>query len=230
MKVNNTDTKHQPSFLATRLVGSTMLSATKRGYIISHSDISKSAVESEPPRGVGTMRVRSASTFVCLDFFHGALASAVFYRQGFVDEVARERDCRVDFQRSHAAMIVEARALEACPVSATYTLTRISLASVQSLKKSLSEHEWRFDGCEQEPQVGLKDNTSNASSISLDDRFITPTSAVLTSKYDGKACAGSTGREAYAWQVKINKVNKTSLQQYITQCNTHKNHTTAIFS
>jgi hypothetical protein len=60
--------------------------------------------------------------------------------------------------------------------------------------------------------VGLKDNKSKASPISLDDRVITPTSIVITSKYVDEACPGPTGHEAYARQARINKFNKKSLQ------------------
>jgi hypothetical protein len=71
--------------------------------------------------------------------------------------------------------------------------------------------------------VGLKDNNSNASSVSPDSRFITPTSAILTSKYDDEARAGSTGDEACTWQAQINQVNKTSIQAvcYTMQQHTH---------
>jgi hypothetical protein len=64
--------------------------------------------------------------------------------------------------------------------------------------------------------VGLKDNKSKASLVSLDDRVIAPTFTVLTSKYVDEAYAGPTKRETYARQARINKVNKKSLQQYIT--------------
>jgi hypothetical protein len=71
-------------------------SSTKRGYIISHLDLSKSVAENEPPHGGGASSVRSMSTFVFLDFLHGALASAGFCRRCFCGEVDRERDDRAD--------------------------------------------------------------------------------------------------------------------------------------
>jgi hypothetical protein len=94
-----------------------MPSATKRGYIISHLDLSKSAVESKLLCGVGAAIACLASIFVFLDFLHGALASAVCYRQGFLDEVTRERGCLVDFQPPCRKSTVEARDLKASAVS-----------------------------------------------------------------------------------------------------------------
>jgi hypothetical protein len=67
-----------------------MPSSTKRDYIISHIDLSKSAAKSELPRGMGAARTRSASIFIFSYFLLGALASTVFYHRGFLDEVARE--------------------------------------------------------------------------------------------------------------------------------------------
>jgi hypothetical protein len=89
-------TKHQASFLFTHLEGPMRPSSTKRGYIISHSDLSKSAVESDPLHGMGAARAHSASIFVLLHFLHGELVSAVFCHRGFIDEAARERDRQVD--------------------------------------------------------------------------------------------------------------------------------------
>jgi hypothetical protein len=66
-------------------------------------------------------------------------------------------------------------------------LATISLASGQSSNSSLSEPECRFEDYEQERRVGHKDNKSKASSVSLDDKVITPISIVLTSKYVDKA-------------------------------------------
>jgi hypothetical protein len=65
-------TKHQELPLFTRSEGSMRSSTTKRGYIISHSDRSKSAVESELPRHAGISKACSASTFTFLDPFRGA--------------------------------------------------------------------------------------------------------------------------------------------------------------
>jgi hypothetical protein len=65
-----TKSQELPQF--TRSEGSTRSSTTERGYIISHSDRSKSAVESELPRHAGISKACSASTFTFLDPFHGA--------------------------------------------------------------------------------------------------------------------------------------------------------------
>jgi hypothetical protein len=65
-------------------------SSTKSGYIISHSDLSKSAAESEPPHDVGAARARSASIFVFFDFPREALVSAIFCHRGFFEEAVRK--------------------------------------------------------------------------------------------------------------------------------------------
>jgi hypothetical protein len=49
----NKSMKHQTFFLFTRPEGSTRPSLTKQGYIISHSDWSKSAAERVPPSREG---------------------------------------------------------------------------------------------------------------------------------------------------------------------------------
>jgi hypothetical protein len=53
-------TERQELPLFTRSDGSMGPSTTKRGYIISHSDLSKPVAESEPPRGMGISKARSA--------------------------------------------------------------------------------------------------------------------------------------------------------------------------
>jgi hypothetical protein len=58
---------------------STRPSSTKSGYIISHSDLLKSALESEPPHDVGAARARSASIFIFFDLPREALLSVVFH-------------------------------------------------------------------------------------------------------------------------------------------------------
>jgi hypothetical protein len=60
------------------------------GYIISHSDLSKSVVESESLRDVGATRARSASIFIFFNFLCEALVSAVFCCRGFFDEAVCE--------------------------------------------------------------------------------------------------------------------------------------------
>jgi hypothetical protein len=84
---HNTRTKNQAFSLFTHSEGSTMPSETKSGYTISHSDLSKLMVETEPPHGA---RARVASIFDLLDFLRGAPTSAVCRHQGFLDEVACE--------------------------------------------------------------------------------------------------------------------------------------------
>jgi hypothetical protein len=63
--------------------------------MISHSDLTKSVVESDPPRGVA-VAMRLASIFIFLYFLCGASGITVFCRRGFVDEAARERGHRAD--------------------------------------------------------------------------------------------------------------------------------------
>jgi hypothetical protein len=62
----------------------------KSRYIISHSDLSMSGAESEPPCDAGAVRARSASIFYFFDFLHGAPVNADFRHRGFLDEVVRE--------------------------------------------------------------------------------------------------------------------------------------------
>jgi hypothetical protein len=122
---HSTNTKHQAFFLFTHSEGTTRPSSTKRGYIISHSDLSKSAAKSDPPRGVGATRARSASIFVFLDFLRGALVSVVFCRRGFIDEDTCEWDHRADemsardLRPSRMESVVNARELEAYAVNIT---------------------------------------------------------------------------------------------------------------
>jgi hypothetical protein len=52
--------------------------------MISHSNLSKSAAEDEPPHGVGTTRARQPSIFAFLDFLHGAPATTAFVDEAFV--------------------------------------------------------------------------------------------------------------------------------------------------
>jgi hypothetical protein len=92
---------------------------SKRRYLISYSDLSKSMVESGPLRDVGATSVRSVSNFVFLDFLHLALFNTLFHRRGFLDEAARERNCQVDFQPPRRALTIEARELEASAISTT---------------------------------------------------------------------------------------------------------------
>jgi hypothetical protein len=82
------NTKHQASFRFTHSEGPTRPSSTKRGYMISHSDLSKSATESDPPRSVGVARARLASILVFQDFLREALVNAVVCHRGFIDEAA----------------------------------------------------------------------------------------------------------------------------------------------
>jgi hypothetical protein len=111
-------------FLLTHFEGPMGPFLTKRGYIIYYSDLSKSAVESEPSRGVGVASVHSASTFVVLDFLLGALVSKVFGRSCFFDEVTHERDCRAneppaqDFWLPRSKSTIDAWELETLVVSA----------------------------------------------------------------------------------------------------------------
>jgi hypothetical protein len=129
-------------------------SSTKSGHIISHSDLSKSAVESDPPHSVGAARACSASIFVFLHFLREALVSVVFCCCGFVDEAARERDRRADkmsardFQPPCRESVVDTREFEASAIKATETLAAISLASGQSSNNSLSELDRRFESGE----------------------------------------------------------------------------------
>jgi hypothetical protein len=125
--------------------GSTRPSATKRGYIISHSDLSKSAMESESPQGAGISKAHSTSTFAFLDLFCGAPFGAIFCHRVFFIEVNYEQSSRMDesltqdFHPSHGASTAGTWELEASLLSAMYTLVAISLASGQSSNESPSE-------------------------------------------------------------------------------------------
>jgi hypothetical protein len=68
-----------------RRVNETLLH--KKRYIIFHSDLSKLAAESEPPREAGITKVCSTSTFTFLDLFCGAQLGAGFHRRVFFIEV-----------------------------------------------------------------------------------------------------------------------------------------------
>jgi hypothetical protein len=58
---------------------------------------------------------------------------------------------------------------------------------------------------------GLRNNSSRASSVSLDDKIITSGSAGRTEQCGGEARTGSIGCEACAGQIKINKINQIFL-------------------
>jgi hypothetical protein len=124
--------------------GSTRPSATKRGYTISHSNLSKSTVESEPSQGMGAPKARLTSTFIFLYLFRGVSVSVAFLRRVFfvfrTDESPKQ-----DFQPPHGASIIGVWELEASALSSMYTIAAISLASGQSSNESASE---LAQGCE----------------------------------------------------------------------------------
>jgi hypothetical protein len=90
-----TGTKYQTSSPFTHSEGLTRPSLRKRGYMISHSDLSKSTAE-KTPHGVGAARARPTSIFMFLDFLCGSPTAVGFCRWGFRDEVTHEQDRRVD--------------------------------------------------------------------------------------------------------------------------------------
>jgi hypothetical protein len=93
---HNTHTNCQASFPFTHSEESTRPTSTKSGYIISHSDLSKSAAESEPPCNVAATKVHSASIFIFFDFPREALVSAAFCHRGSFAKVTHEQECRAD--------------------------------------------------------------------------------------------------------------------------------------
>jgi hypothetical protein len=126
---NFTVIKRQQVFLLfTRTEGSMKPLATKRGYIIFHSDLSKSAIESELSWGMGAPKARLTSTFTPLDLFCGSLVSAAFHRRVFFVFQTNESP-KQNFRPPRGASIAGARELEASALSAMYTLIAISLAS-----------------------------------------------------------------------------------------------------
>jgi hypothetical protein len=62
-------------------------SSTKRGYIISHSDLSKSMAECKPPHSVSTARACTALILIFLDFLRGAPTAACFCQRSLREEV-----------------------------------------------------------------------------------------------------------------------------------------------
>jgi hypothetical protein len=83
----------------------------------------------------------------------------------------------------------------------------ISLAWGQSSNKSLSEVEEGYESRQCGPQIGHKDNNSNASSVLLDDRT-TSASINITKQCCSEACVGLTRCEACVGQIKINQMKK----------------------
>jgi hypothetical protein len=75
--------RRQVFLLFTCTKGSMRPSATKRGYIISHSDLSKPIVLSEPSRGMGAPKAWLTSTSTFLDLFCGASVSVAFRHRVF---------------------------------------------------------------------------------------------------------------------------------------------------
>jgi hypothetical protein len=123
-------TRSQVFLLFTCMEGSTRPLASKRGYIISHSDLSKSANQSEPSQGTGAPKEWLTSTFVFLDLIRGVSVSAAFYHQVFfifrTDESPKH-----NFWPPCGASIAGVQELKASALIATYTLAAISLASGQ---------------------------------------------------------------------------------------------------
>jgi hypothetical protein len=188
------------SLLLTYVEVSTRPSATKRGYMISHSDLSKPAAENEPSGVVGVAKARSISTFILPDLFHGALDGAVLRHRVFLVPQMDESS-KWDFRSSREASIAGLRELEASALNTTYTLTAISFASGQLSNKSLSEPpRRRIDG---EPQARLKNNEFNKSSVSLDETSTTPALGFVTAKCGKEACAGLDSCKACAWKPKL---------------------------
>jgi hypothetical protein len=58
--------------------------------MVSHSDLSKLAAESEPPSDMGATRAHSTSIFVFFDLPHEASLNIVFHHRGFFDEAVCE--------------------------------------------------------------------------------------------------------------------------------------------
>jgi hypothetical protein len=123
-------TKIQGSFLFARAEVSTLPSATKRAYMISHSDLSKPAAKSELSRDVGAAKARLISTFVFLHFFRGGLGGVVLRRRVFLGSQSN---------KSRATSVAGLQELEASALSATYTLVAISFSSGQLSNESASE-------------------------------------------------------------------------------------------
>jgi hypothetical protein len=75
-------------------------------------------------------------------------------------------------------------------------------------------------------QGGLRNNSFNPSSVSLDDKVIMSGSAQKMRQHGSEACAGSTGNEPCVGQIKINKSNQMLLTDTMLHCPT--NHATKI--
>jgi hypothetical protein len=166
-------TRCQVFLLITHAEGSTRPSATKRGYIISHSDLSKSAIETEPSWGADAAKARSTSTFALLDLFCRTSVGAAFCRQVFLIFWVG-KSLKRDLRPSSGTLIACMRELEASALSAMYTLTTISLGSGQFSNESGSELSRECDAGES--WAGLRNNESNSASVSLEE--ISTTSAL----------------------------------------------------
>jgi hypothetical protein len=87
----NTYNKYQLFHPRARLGGSTRASSTKCGYIISHLDGSKTAVESGPLWGGATMKLSLITDFfILLDFLCGALSSSGLHHRDLCKGAAWE--------------------------------------------------------------------------------------------------------------------------------------------
>jgi hypothetical protein len=191
--------------LFTHMEGSMSPLATKRGYIISHLDLSKLAIESEPSRGAGEPKTRLMSTFAFLDLFRGESVSTTFRHRVFfvfrTDELLKQ-----DFRPPRGASIVGVRELKASALSATYTLAVTSLASGQSSNESASK---LARGCEAgELRARLKNNESNSALVSIDKISTTSSLGFIIIKCGDEACAGSNSCEACSWHPKLAKSSK----------------------
>jgi hypothetical protein len=101
-------------------------SSMKHGYIISHSNGSKSATKSRPPHGGASVEVSSITDFfVFFNFLCGALSLSGFCHRDLRGGVVAERQCRVDelilqdFRQPCGASTIDTRELEASAVSTT---------------------------------------------------------------------------------------------------------------